>query len=93
MSTPDLLEPPASEREAEMAKVAQRCLMAALDHSRPQRIALVDEKGLGMCVRYGVRAGSSGWFGLWVGGCAFGFGKCVDAPLFISLTAFTNTTW
>jgi len=45
MSTPDLLEPPASEREAEMAKVAQRCLMAALDHSRAQRIALVDEKG------------------------------------------------
>ena len=45
MSTCDLLEPPASEREAEMAKVAQRCLMAALDHSRAQRIALVDEKG------------------------------------------------
>ncbi len=45
MSTPDLLEPPASEREAEIAKVAQRCLMAALDHSRAQRIALVDEKG------------------------------------------------
>ena len=45
MSTPDLLEPPASEREAEMAKVAQRCLMTALDHSRAQRIALVDEKG------------------------------------------------
>lgn len=45
MSTSDLLEPPASEREAEMAKVAQRCLMAALDHSRAQRIALVDEKG------------------------------------------------
>jgi excisionase family DNA binding protein len=45
MSTSDLLEPLASDQEAEMAKVAQRCLMAALDHSRAQRIALVDEKG------------------------------------------------
>lgn len=45
MSTNDLLEPPASDREAEMAMVAQRCLMAALDHSRAQRIALVNEKG------------------------------------------------
>lgn len=45
MPTPDLLKPPASDQEAEMAKVAQRCLMAALDHSRAQRIALVDEKG------------------------------------------------
>lgn len=66
---------------------------AAAENAQAQLDALVDEKGLGMCVRYGVRAGSSGWFGLWVGGCAFGFGKCVDAPLFISLTAFTNTTW
>ena len=45
MSTSDLLEPLASDQEAEMAKVAQRCLIAALDHSRAQRIALVDEKG------------------------------------------------
>jgi hypothetical protein len=44
MSTPDRLEAPASVREAEMAKVARRCLMAALDHSRAQRIALADEK-------------------------------------------------
>lgn len=45
MKTPELLEPVASEKEAEMAKVAQRCLMAALDHSKARRIALVDEKG------------------------------------------------
>ena len=46
MSTTDLLERLATDQEAEMAKVAQRCLMAALDHSRAQRIALVDENGL-----------------------------------------------
>jgi len=45
MSTSDLLEPLATDQEAEMAKVAQRCLMAALDHSRAQRIAIVDESG------------------------------------------------
>jgi excisionase family DNA binding protein len=45
MSTTDLLEPVATDQEAELAKVAQRCLMAALDHSRAQRIALVDENG------------------------------------------------
>jgi excisionase family DNA binding protein len=45
MPTADLLAPLATDQEAEMAKVAQRCLMAALDHSRAQRIALVDEKG------------------------------------------------
>jgi excisionase family DNA binding protein len=45
MSTTDLLEPLATDQEAELAKVAQRCLMAALDHSRAQRIALVDENG------------------------------------------------
>lgn len=45
MSTPDLIEPLATDQEVELAKVAQRCLMAALDHSRAQRIALVDEKG------------------------------------------------
>lgn len=32
-----------SEQEAEMAKVAQRCIMAALDHSHAHRIVLVDE--------------------------------------------------
>ena len=45
MKTPELLEAVASEKEAEMAKVAQRCLMTALDHSNARRIALVDEKG------------------------------------------------
>jgi excisionase family DNA binding protein len=45
MSTSDLLEPLATDQEAEMAKVAQRCLMAALDHSRAHRIALVDDQG------------------------------------------------
>ena len=45
MTTPDLLEPVASEKDAELAKVAHRCLMAALDHSRAQRIALVDQNG------------------------------------------------
>lgn len=44
MSTQEL-EPVANEREANLAKVAQRCLMTALDHSRAQRIALVDEGG------------------------------------------------
>lgn len=45
MKDPDVLEPVPSEKEAEMAKVAQRCLMAALDHSKARRIALVDENG------------------------------------------------
>lgn len=45
MKVPDVLEPAASEKEAEMAKVAQRCLMTALDHSKARRIALVDENG------------------------------------------------
>jgi excisionase family DNA binding protein len=45
MSAPDLLEPVSNDQEAEMAKVAQRCLMTALDHSRAPRIALVDEGG------------------------------------------------
>ncbi len=45
MFTPELIEPLATDREADLAKVAQRCLMAALDHSHAQRIALVDESG------------------------------------------------
>jgi excisionase family DNA binding protein len=45
MKTPDLLEPVASEEEAEMAKTALRCLSAALDHSNAPRIALLDENG------------------------------------------------
>lgn len=45
MKSPDLLEPVASEEEAEMAKVALRCLTTALDHSNAPRIVLVDESG------------------------------------------------
>ena len=45
MKSSDLLEPAASEEEAEMAKVALRCLMTALDHSNAPRIVLVDENG------------------------------------------------
>jgi excisionase family DNA binding protein len=45
MTTPALLGPVASDRDAELATVAQRCLMAALDHSRAPRIALVDQDG------------------------------------------------
>ena len=43
MSTKELLESVLDEREAEMAKAAQRCIMATLDHSRAHRIVLVDE--------------------------------------------------
>lgn len=45
MTTPDLLDPAPSEEEAEMAKVAYRCLTTALDHSNAPRIVLVDEDG------------------------------------------------
>jgi excisionase family DNA binding protein len=34
-----------NEKEAELAKAAQRCIMAALDHSRAASIKLVDERG------------------------------------------------
>jgi len=33
--------------EAELAKVAQRCMMAALDHSRAPKIVLLDGEGQG----------------------------------------------
>jgi excisionase family DNA binding protein len=45
MKAPDLIEPVASEEEAEIAKVALRCLTTALDHSNAPRFALLDEKG------------------------------------------------
>jgi excisionase family DNA binding protein len=45
MSTPGLIEPLVTDQEAEQAKLAQRCIMAALDHSRARHIALVDESG------------------------------------------------
>jgi excisionase family DNA binding protein len=34
-----------NDDEAEMAKTAQRCIMKALDHSRAQKIKIVDESG------------------------------------------------
>jgi excisionase family DNA binding protein len=34
-----------TEEEAQQAKIAQRCIMAALDHSRAHRIAVLDESG------------------------------------------------
>lgn len=43
MRQENLLEPVASEQDAEMAKVAQRLIMAALDHSRAPKIVLVEE--------------------------------------------------
>jgi len=44
MST-DLLDNVLSSEEAELAKAAQRCIMASLDHSRAHRIALIDRDG------------------------------------------------
>lgn len=41
----DLSPPLLDETEAAMAKAAQRCIMAALDHSRAPAITLVDESG------------------------------------------------
>ncbi len=41
----DLLDNVLSTEEAELAKVAQRCIMASLDHSRAHRIALIDSDG------------------------------------------------
>jgi excisionase family DNA binding protein len=43
MSIPALTETLLNEHDAELAKIAQRCIMAALDHSHAHKIALVDE--------------------------------------------------
>lgn len=43
MGQENLLEPVGSEHDAQMAKAAQRCIMAALDHSRATKIVLVEE--------------------------------------------------
>lgn len=43
MGNENVLEPVSNAHEAEMAKVAQRCIMAALDHSRASKIVLVEE--------------------------------------------------
>ena len=45
MGNENVLEPVSNAHEAEMAKVAQRCIMAALDHSRATKIVLVEEGG------------------------------------------------
>ena len=39
----DVLDAVVTDEEAEMAKVAQRCLLQALDHSRAQKIKIIDE--------------------------------------------------
>ncbi len=43
----DVLDNVLSTEEAEMAKIAQRRIMASLDHSRAHRIALIDRDGAG----------------------------------------------
>jgi excisionase family DNA binding protein len=45
MNAPETIVAPPNEREANLAKSAQRILVAALDHSRAHRIKLVDESG------------------------------------------------
>lgn len=43
--SPAELEPTLTNEEAEQAKAAQRCIMAALDHSRAHQIIVLDESG------------------------------------------------
>ncbi len=43
MSQTDLIEPVLSDEEAELAKLASRCIMTALDHSRAKKIILTDD--------------------------------------------------
>lgn len=38
-------DPVLTAEEAQQAKIAQRCIMAALDHSRAHRIVVLDESG------------------------------------------------
>lgn len=46
LEDPQGIQPPTlTEEDAEMARAAQRCLMAALDHSRAAAITLTDEQG------------------------------------------------
>lgn len=45
--TDDLMDTVLTPAEAELAKVAQRCVMAALDHSRAPKIVLLDGEGQG----------------------------------------------
>lgn len=41
----EVVDPVLNEQEANLAKIAQRCIISALDHSRAKKIALVDETG------------------------------------------------
>ncbi|WP_038709952.1 helix-turn-helix domain-containing protein [Burkholderia sp. lig30] len=41
----EMTPPPMTERELEMARVAQRCIMEALDHSRAASITLTTDSG------------------------------------------------
>lgn len=41
----EVTPPPLTEHELEMARVAQRCIMEALDHSRVAAITLTTDKG------------------------------------------------
>lgn len=41
----EVVPPPMSRQEVEMAKVAQRCIMEALDYSRAAAITLTTDKG------------------------------------------------
>jgi excisionase family DNA binding protein len=45
MSYETVLEPVSNAHEVEMTKVAQRCIMATLDHSRASKFVLVEEGG------------------------------------------------
>jgi excisionase family DNA binding protein len=47
MNAPETVVAPPDEHEADLAKSAQRILVAALDHSRAHHIKLVDESGDG----------------------------------------------
>jgi excisionase family DNA binding protein len=46
MTQETLLESVENDHDAEMAKIAQRCIMAALDHSRASKLVLIEEGGL-----------------------------------------------
>lgn len=46
MTQETLLESVENDHDAEMAKIAQRCIMAALDHSRAPKLVLIEEGGL-----------------------------------------------
>lgn len=47
MPIPESIQAVLNDEEAALAQHAQRCLMAALDHSRANRIALLDAEGAG----------------------------------------------